>query len=92
MASSIGVVWAAVSLLVIWLQGVRGQGQIGFELPCGVDNLSCPRTGNNSGEPLECYVWEELCNGVEICDGGTDEGRNIVSLECELYALTQWTW
>ena len=70
-------------LLAAQLLTIAGQGPIGFELPCGTDNLSCPRIGTNL--PLECYEWDELCNGEEICDGGSDEGRNITisSLECK---------
>ena len=83
MASSLSAVCVSVLLLVIGLEAVAGQGQIGFDLPCGEDNLSCPRFVNISQRPLECYVWEDLCDGVEFCEDGTDEGRNIVSLECK---------
>ena len=80
-----------VCLLVacVLLEVVRGQeGGIGFDLPCGVDNLSCPRIGNLSEIPLRCFRRQELCNGLPFCDGGTDEGLNIVSLECKMTTIT----
>ena len=59
--------------------------EIGNSLPCEEDNFSCPRIGNLSIIPLQCYTQEELCNGVDLCEGGSDEGNNetIVSLECK---------
>ena len=82
MAVSVSVVSVILLLLLGW---VYGQGEIGFLLPCGEDNFSCPRIGNLSQIPLQCYSRAELCDGVEFCNGGSDEGRNatIVSLECE---------
>ena len=79
---------SALSLLlslVLQLHCITGQGPIGFELPCGEDNLSCPRIGSLSEIPLMCYTFGELCDGVELCAGGSDEGRNttIISLECK---------
>ena len=83
---------SALSLLLslaLQLHCITGQGPIGSVLPCGEDNLSCPRIGNLSEIPLMCYPWEELCNGMEVCEGGSDEGRNttIISLECKLIRL-----
>ena len=43
------------------------------------DNLSCPRTDG----VLQCYPRSELCNGVEFCDDGSDEGRSLDALDCE---------
>ena len=79
-----------VDLLVVCalLEVVRGQGRIGFERPCGVDNFSCPRIGNLSEIPLRCFRRQELCNGLPFCEGGTDEGLNIVSLECKMTTIT----
>ena len=61
------------------------EGGIGFELPCGEDNLSCPRIGNLSIIPLQCYNRSQLCDGVMFCDGSSDEGLSttISSLECK---------
>ena len=75
----------AVAMLLLLLGAVGGQDPIGSELPCGEDNFSCPRIGNLSQIPLQCYSRQELCNGIEFCDGGSDEGRDdtINSLECE---------
>ena len=42
------------------------------------DNLSCPRLD----QVLQCYSEAQLCNGVEDCDGGSDEGADLVALEC----------
>lgn len=55
------------------------EGGIGFALPCGEDNLSCPRLD----DALQCYTQAELCNGVQDCAGGSDEGMNLISLECK---------
>ena len=38
-------------------------------LPCG-DDLSCPRVGNIT----QCFNRSELCNMVEFCSDGSDEG------------------
>ena len=75
-------------LLVLELWSITSQppleGGIGFELPCGEDNLSCPHTGNVS---VQCYTREELCDGVEFCGAVSDEGKNT-SLECKPTAVT----
>lgn len=42
------------------------------------DNLSCPRLDNI----LQCFSEAQFCNGVEDCTGGTDEGLNLVALDC----------
>ena len=79
---------SALSLLlslVLQLHCITGQGDIGSVLPCGEDNFSCPRIGNLSEIPLTCYTFDELCDGAEFCDGGSDEGRvtTIISLDCK---------
>ena len=71
-------------LAAIFLPSTLGQGSIGNELPCGVDNLSCPRIENT---PLECYNMTMLCDGMDFCTGGSDEGRNLVSLDCKCLSL-----
>lgn len=43
------------------------------------DNLSCPLLNPNL---LQCYSEAQLCDGDEFCDGGSDEGDNVVALEC----------
>ena len=82
-----------LALLLVGWEAVRGQGAIGSELPCGEDNLSCPRIGNLSQIPLQCYTREELCNGTAFCEDGSDEGRNttIVSLECKMANMAAMT-
>ena len=54
-------------------------------LPCGVDNLSCPRTDPDS-QPLMCFTVAELCEGNQFCPGGQDEGDHLAALNCE-YSL-----
>ena len=77
-------------LLLAVAQRVAGQGQIGRAFPCQAlgedpdpsfaeDNLSCP---NVNADILQCYSRDELCNNVPFCDGSSDEGDNIVALEC----------
>lgn len=65
---------------------VSDPGQIGTYKPCGVDNLSCPRL--NDSFPLECYTRGMLCDGDNFCTGGSDEGENLVALDCELLLVT----
>ena len=55
------------------------EGGIGFALPCGEDNLSCPRLDN----ALQCYTQAQLCNRIQDCAGGSDEGMNLISLACK---------
>ncbi len=52
---------------------------------CPPDNLSCPRD-NPLTDPLECYQTAELCNGVDFCDDGTDEG-GVAALDCKFTYL-----
>ena len=54
-------------------------------LPCGVDNLSCPRTDPDS-QPQTCFTVAELCEGNQFCPGGQDEGDHLAALNCE-YSL-----
>ena len=85
--------YSALSLLLclaLHLQGITSQLhprvlEIGNDLPCEEDNFSCPRIGNLSVIPLLCYTREELCDGVELCEGGSDEGDDdtLASLECK---------
>ncbi len=49
---------------------------------CPPDNLSCPRD-NPLTDPLECYQTTELCNGIDFCDDGSDEG-GVAALDCKL--------
>ena len=42
------------------------------------DNLSCPRLDNI----LQCYPEAQLCDGVQDCLTGSDEGVDIVALYC----------
>ena len=63
----------------------NGQSPIAFDDIClreqGVrDNLSCP----NENGTLICYPRSELCNGVEFCVDGSDEGRSLNALDCRL--------
>ena len=88
------VVARKVTLLCLLLAVVRrtaGQGTIGGSLPCeaagqdpdannDADNLSCPNLDPNV---LQCYSEAELCNGNNFCNGGSDEGTNLVALECK---------
>ncbi len=48
---------------------------------CPPDNLSCPRDDVN--DPLECYQTAQLCNGIDFCDDGSDEG-GVAALDCKL--------
>ena len=79
-------------LLLAVVRRAAGQGLIGVDLPCQdpsedpdssnpLDNLSCPRLDDE----LQCYSVNELCDGVILCQGGSDEGGEeggIASLEC----------
>ena len=74
-------------LCVLFSAAVRraeGQGTIATFRPCGVDNLSCPNTDPTI---LECYTRNELCNDFVDCVGGSDEGTDLVSLDCKLLFL-----
>ena len=74
-------------LCVLFSAAVRradGQGSIATFRPCGIDNLSCP---NTDPSVLECYTRNELCNDFDNCDGGSDEGMNLVALDCKLLFL-----
>ncbi len=62
----------AASLLQAY---VYGQDQ------CPPDNLSCPRD-DPIIDPLDCYQTAELCNGVDFCDDGSDEGA-VAALDCK---------
>lgn len=72
-----------ISFLCLLLAAIAmpslGQGPIGNETPCGEDNLSCPRID----QTLQCYNKTMLCDGTPFCSGGSDEGANLVSLDCE---------
>jgi len=81
-----------LSLLLAVVQRVAGQDLlIGNSRPCEdvvgadpdpnnpTDNLSCPRLDTE----LQCYPEAQLCDGVEQCAGGSDEGTNLVALTCE---------
>ena len=46
------------------------------------DNLSC----EFSTTGLRCYPRSQLCNGVNFCVTGSDEGDNIAALDCKLKA------
>lgn len=88
------VVARKVTLLCLLLAVVRraaGQGTIGGSLPCegpgqnpdpnnDADNLSCPNTDQTI---LQCYSEAELCNGIPFCNGGSDEGTDLVALDCK---------
>ena len=80
-----------LSLLLAVVQRAAGQDLlIGNLRPCEVDpaadpdsnnptdNLSCPRLD----DALQCYSQGQLCNGTEDCMGGSDEGENLVALDC----------
>lgn len=76
-----------LAMLLLWQSHYSAaqpalEGGIGFARPCGEDNLSCPRLD----EALQCYTQAELCNGIQDCDGGSDEGQDLVSLECKQLA------
>ena len=88
--------WARKLLLFAALSVVTSRTfaqdlMIGTFLPCdqsGVDpdpnnaedNFSCPILDQNI---LQCYSTAQLCDGSRICSGGSDEGDNLVALECD---------
>ena len=86
MATGTAAVLCVSILLVVMvkLQVTSGQGEIGSEFPCGVDNLSCPPVNMlpNTTAPV-CYGFGELCNGIQFCSNGNDEGFDNVALECK---------
>ncbi len=45
------------------------------------DNLSCPRDDPLT-DPLNCYQTAQLCDGVDDCDDGSDEG-GVAALDCK---------
>ena len=77
-------------LLLALAQRAAGQDLlIGNQRPCQdpasdpdpnnpTDNLSCPRLDT----VLQCYGQDQLCDGTRQCDGGSDEGDNLVALTC----------
>ena len=72
------------SLLLSLITYSFAQAPIAFEDTCqdqqGIpDNLSCPRDDG----ALQCYRRSQLCDGVEFCDDGSDEGLNLNALDCE---------
>ena len=46
------------------------------------DNLSGPPSLESDGL-LRCYSQNELCNQVQFCSTGSDEGNNVVALDCK---------
>lgn len=52
---------------------------IGTYLPCGEDNLACPRADG----VMECFNGSMLCDGTPFCAGGSDEGYNLAALNCK---------
>ena len=76
-------------LLLAVVQRASGQGSIGSELPCeadgenpdpdNLDNFSCPIPNQAI---LECYSRAQVCDGMNFCEGGADEGITTASLEC----------
>ena len=77
-------------LLLAVARRVAGQGIIGALFPCEepgedpddtnpVDNFSCPIVTG----ALVCYNTSQLCDDVDFCAGGSDEGNNLVALECK---------
>ena len=46
------------------------------------DNLSCPRLDGQ----LQCYSRNELCNQVQFCADGSDEGNSLRALDCKFEA------
>ena len=74
-----------LAYLLLCVVTSKGQSPIAFDDIClreqGVsDNLSCP----NVNGTLLCYPRSELCNGVEFCDDGSDEGRSLNALDCKM--------
>ena len=87
-------------LLLAVVQRALGQGIIGSTLPCEApgedpdpnnpeDNLSCPFQDQSI---MRCYSRTELCNGAQFCAGSTDEGVNIVSLNCSKLSIARFAW
>ena len=69
--------WLVVPLVLLILRRVDTQNNVtGFALPCGDDNLSCPTTGR-------CLTTDQLCDGIDDCPGGIDEGDDFASLDCK---------
>ena len=79
-----------LALLLAVVRRAAGQGAVGVSFPCEApgedpdpqfptDNLSCPIANQAF---LECYSRAQLCDGVNDCSGGSDEGATLVSLEC----------
>ena len=58
---------------------------IGNSRPCGQDNLSCPGgvTVRQADPTPICLNSSQLCDGVNDCRDGPDEGINFPSLNCK---------
>lgn len=76
-----------VTLLVVFTTFSSGQpslpGPIAFDDVCRreqrMENLSCPQTDG----VLQCLSLSQICDGVEDCNNGADEGRSLNSLNCK---------
>ena len=56
---------------------------VSLGVPSPSDNLSCEFS--TPGQEA-CYARSQLCNGVNFCLTGSDEGDNIAALDCKLKA------
>ena len=76
--------WLAIPLVLLILQRAKTQNMdhVGNALPCGDDNLSCINAVTPD-DPNDCLTTDQLCNNVDDCAGGLDEGVEFASLDCK---------
>ena len=75
--------WLVIPLVLLLLQHADSQNMdVGNALPCGEDNLSCINVFDPD-DPNDCLTRAQLCNVMDDCVGGEDEGVGSNTLVCK---------